>query len=466
MVEPNTTPSRGWTPKFIEALKSRAQRYELADPMTPGLVLRVHPSGVRSFRWYVRSLARVVVIGPFSVSEQPAHVTLRQAKDWLARLKEARTAGEAQLNEVLAQLRAHLEPPKVDAVPEEETLGAVAEEFYKRRIVPHRRHPKNARRILDIDILPPLRARSLATLTTRDCAAVVERVVDRGATVHAGKVLVLLKQLLRFAQARGYTDRNPADPLDPKDLGVVSNMSNRALTAEEIPLFWEALDAVGAPVPIRRPDPRTGKVQTYEQCVLTITPATRAALKLLLLTAVRTGELLKARWEHVDFKAKTWTIPVANQKLTKTQESRARPFVIALAPTAIALLQELQKMAGESPWVMASPGAKLGRYTDQALSHAMRRLQEGTKPVLAFPGGPASPHDLRRTARTHLSRLKVPDWIAERVLNHSLGKIVATYDQHDYFDERREALQLWSEYVLRLVDPAASNVIPLHQAGT
>jgi integrase len=56
-------------------------------------------------------------------------------------------------------------------------------------------------------------------------------------------------------------------------------------------------------------------------------------------------------------------------------------------------------------------------------------------------------HDLRRTFRTGLARLKLAPHIAERVLNHAQEKIPGTYDTHDYIDEKREALQLWSDHL-------------------
>jgi integrase len=59
-----------------------------------------------------------------------------------------------------------------------------------------------------------------------------------------------------------------------------------------------------------------------------------------------------------------------------------------------------------------------------------------------------TPHDLRSTARSHLSRLGVELLIAERCLNHSLGGLIAIYDQHDYLDERRIALEKLSEFLV------------------
>ncbi|WP_242352400.1 site-specific integrase [Anaeromyxobacter sp. SG64] len=474
MPAPNTTPARGLTPKFIESLQPGETRYDVPDRRAPGLRLRVLPTGRKVFRWVCNARGQVYTIGPWSLSEMPGFVTLAQAREWLDKLKAAHVSGA--IDAVEAEIKAAMRPAYVPAAPAATTnvatLGTVAEEFYKRRIMPHRKSPETARRILDLDIIPVLGARPIEALTTRECAVAIERVVDRGAPVHAGKVLALLKQLLRFAEARGYRVGNPAGPLDPKDLGVENNVSDRWLTAEEIVLFWRSLDAEHEATSVERPDPRTGKVQKYEQGYAKLAPATAAALRLLLLTGVRSGELLRAKWAEVDLDAAAWTIPVANQKLTKDQARKAKPFVIPLPSTTVGLLRELQKIAEKhkdaagkpSPWVVASGQSHDGGYTDKALGRAMRRMFKGEAPRLKLPGGEATPHDLRRTMRTHLGKLRVPLHIVERCLNHSLGRIVQTYDQGDYLDERREALEKWDAYVARLLDPA-SNVVTLPTAA-
>ncbi|HEX9049690.1 MAG TPA: tyrosine-type recombinase/integrase [Anaeromyxobacter sp.] len=455
----NPTPARGLTPRFIESLTSADARYDVPDRRAPGLRLRVLPTGRKVFRWVCNARGQVYTIGPWALSEAPGFVTLAQAREWLDKLKAAHVSGtidavEAEMRAAMRPAFAALAAPADASVP---TFASVAEEFYKRRIVPHRKVPEVARRILDLDLIPALGARPIEALTTRECASAIERVVDRGAPVHAGKVLATLKQALRFAEARGYRAGNPAGPLDPKDLGVESNVSDRWLTAEEIGIFWRSLD----------PDltePRAdkhGKVQRRTS----LDPATRAALRFLLLTGARSGELLRARWTEIDLDAATWTVPVANQKLTKDQARKAKPFVIPLSATALDLVRELRALAGESPWIVASDQSDDGAYTDKALGRAMRRMFEGDAPRLVLPGGPATPHDLRRTMRTHLGKLRVPLHIVERCLNHSLGRIVQTYDQGDYLDERREALDKWDAYVRRLVAPAESNVAFLPSAA-
>ena len=111
-----------------------------------------------------------------------------------------------------------------------------------------------------------------------------------------------------------------------------------------------------------------------------------------------------------------------------------------------------------SPWVMASE-SESGHYSEKTLGKAMRRLfilevesEEGEKGrVLTIEH--ATPHDLRRTMRTHLGEtLGVEPHIAERCLNHSLGKLTATYDKGEYLEQRRNAMSLWADWVASRVN--------------
>jgi integrase len=242
---------------------------------------------------------------------------------------------------------------------------------------------------------------------------------------------------------------NPAAPLEPTMLGVVAEQSDRWLTSDEIAAWWRALDAAE------------------------MTPTVRLGLRLLLLTGLRTGELLRAKWADVDLDAATLTVPVANQKLTRRGARTARPFVVPLAPAAVEILAELRDLAGSSPWVMHSPDAAEGRVTDKALARAMRRLwtprameegkTTGKGPLLTIPQ--ASPHDLRRTMRTHYEQtLGIEPHVAERALNHSLGRIVSTYTRGDYLPARRDAALRWADFVGRVVLGENAKVTPIAAA--
>ncbi len=461
--------------RAIEEARPGPTAYELTDGKS-GLVLRVNPGGSKVFRWYITGDRRVITLGPWAAKEIAGHLTHGAARTALEDLKLARTAGK--LDEGVAELHERLRPPPPPAPGDTSpTVETVAADFIKRRIQPHRKRHVEAAWNIQREIVKPLGARTIASITTQDCARLVERVVDRPARSHAGKVLSLLKQFFKFAEGRDLIQRNPASRLDPDDLGIVHGRRKRWLAEEELPMFWKALDELQPTATIERHDPRTGKTQTYVQHIPALAAATRAGLRLLLLTGVRTGELLLAKWADVNLdkdeeewedgqKAPrpTWTIPVANQKLSPKQARDAHPFALPLVPEAVALLDTLRAEAKGSPWVMASsdPKSKLGRYEDHSLNHAMRRMF-GTKEkpgAVALPGGPVSPHDLRRTLRTQLAKLRIAPHITERCLNHSLGRIVQTYDLHDYLPERREALERWTGYLLALVTGVGAEVVP------
>lgn len=439
-----TSPVPPLTPARIEAARPQARDYELADPVAPGLRLRVSPKGAKVFRWYLTSARRVITIGRWSKTTKPGRVTLAEARAWLERLKEAHQGG--RLADVEAELAA-LRPRKASAEPLQAggpTLRDVAADFLK-HIERRRKRPEEVKRTLEKELLPALGDRPIGAITSREIRKVVEAVVERGAATQAGKVLAHAKQLFRFACGRDdvAVAANPAYPLEADALGVEANVCQRFLSAAEIPEFWKALDAAR------------------------LTPTVKVGLKVVLLTGVRTCELLRARWDDVDLGAGTWTIPIANQKLTKKQEQTARPWTVPLAPAAVALFKQLQVLAQASPWVMASPVEPKEATSEKALNAGMRKLFEakpGEEPLLDLVEPRPTPHDLRRTVRTHLGNTLGVQWhIAERCLNHSIGRITQTYDVGDYLVERRAALEKWAAYVESLVAPGAK-VVPLAKA--
>ncbi len=415
------------TASAIKALEARPEAYELRDPGCPGLRLRVEPSGRRTFRWYTRDGGKRVVltIGPWSErGDEPGSVTLAEARRRLAVLKAARDDG-------------HLDTARrgVTVPTDGPTVEKVAEAYFL-HLARRRKTSDETKRQIERDALPALGALPIKAVTPIDVRRVVEAVVKRGASSSADHLFDALKGLFRFAQGRGDVPSNPAALLDGDALGCETRKRQRALTDAEIPLFWAALEG-GA-----------------------IWPAVRAGLRVLLLTGVRSGELLRATWDEFDLPAKVWTVPVEHQKVNRKQKAPPVPWRVPLSPAALAQIERLQVLAEGSRYVMASPLAEDGAITEKALGHTMRRLFTGAAPVLKFAEPRPTPHDLRRTLRTGLARLKVPPHVAERCLNHTLGEIESTYDVHDYFDERKEALHRWGAHVAGVV-AATSNVVPI-----
>lgn len=173
--------------------------------------------------------------------------------------------------------------------------------------------------------------------------------------------------------------------------------------------------------------------------------------KILLGTAVRLGELVEARWENVDFEKRVWVIPptdIKGKKVKARNGEDVKPFVIPLTDQVLVWFSELQELAfgsdfvlpirsrkkavGDAPMEPSTLNAAFNKFWKDHLGNRCQRF---------------TPHDLRSTARSHLGRLGIDLLIAERCLNHSLGGLVAIYDQHDYLEERRAALTVLSNFI-------------------
>lgn len=430
-----------FTTKALDNLKPADKPYQVTEGAKKysGLALRVLPSGRKVFRWQYNEpkpgggqRSRAITFGKFGDGHHGT-VTLSEAHNKLLAAKEAhrnrREYGEELPDEVVT------------------TVAGLADVFYRDRIEKQRKRPLEAKQILDDRIVAVLGKRKLDSVTTQAVGAMVAKVVNDGATVRAGKVLAIAKQMFRFGVGRGYLASNPAASLDPVDLGVERHtQGKRYLSGGEIATFYTAL-----------------------QHARGITPQVCIAWRLLLLTGVRTGELLRAKWDNVDLEAGTWTIPVADQKVSPRHAHNREPFVIALPLQAVELFRQLETLATDkegkrAPYVMASAAAAEGRYTDKALAMALRRLFRfrGANGALVLQVPHFTPHDLRRTLRTHLSEtLAVDPAVAEKVLNHRLGPLEATYNKATLAEGRKAALQRFADWVDNVTGEGASNVTEL-----
>ncbi len=299
------------------------------------------------------------------------------------------------------------------------TVNGLADKFME--VIRRRREwPEDVALTLDKEVRPAIGHVALAQVTPMAVAAIITGMVQRGAPGRAGKVLAQTKQMFKFAEAMGWVDRNPAYSLSPADLGVVTKTRDRTLSPADIRAFRQALDAAPA-----------------------MWTQVKAGVWLLLLTGLRSGELRRARWEDIDREAHTLTIPPVHQKLTRAARLKAKPFVVPLSTQAVVALAELRSL--DPVWIF--PGrAPNSSLQEGAMKYGVHRLFEFQDTPLENTER-FSPHDLRRTLRTGLGELRVPPHVAEKCLNHSLGKLEDVYDQGSYLTERREALQKWADLV-------------------
>jgi integrase len=246
--------------------------------------------------------------------------------------------------------------------------------------------------------------------------------VDRGAPAYARNVLDAIRAVFGFAIDRGALEVSPCAMLKPARIAGAKRIRTRVLDDGELRAVWEAVG--GFPYPFG--------------------PMVQA----LMLTGGRLNEVAGARWREFDLGKRAWTIPPERFK-SDTQH------VVPLSDDMMALLANLPQWTKGDHLFSATYGVK----AVSGFSKAKARIDErvGVIPRWTF-------HDVRRTVRTRLSELRVPEPIAELVIGHGRKGLARVYDQHKYVDEMREALDRWATRLRSITSSPPDNVVALHKA--
>jgi integrase len=384
------------------------------DPASKGLQLRVRAKAAGTSRtWLLRYRWRDewvrIVLG------HVPSMSLAEARDRALGLRKAIDDGIDPRRARPKRRPAPAPLPGSAAVTSRDAKHSIeflVSEFVERYIRPTRKRPEYAEAMLAKDVLPEWRGRDARTIEPAEVIELLDKITDRGSPVAANRTAALLGQLFKFGIHRRIVASTPVQLLYRP--GGKERPRERVLTEGELQAFLK--------------DPTAAT--RYQRLAHVIT--------LLLLTGQRRGELALARWSDIDFKAHTWTIPDANAK-------GGRGHVVPLTDWALEELQALKRMAAakRSPWVLPANGG--AQHIDpKQLTRGIAKCQARFKKqgIEAFVL-----HDLRRTCRTGLSRLKVEPHVAERVLNHAQETIAGTYDRHAYLDEKRAALEKWAAHL-------------------
>lgn len=184
------------------------------------------------------------------------------------------------------------------------------------------------------------------------------------------------------------------------------------------------------------------------------------AFRILLATCVRSIELAKARWEHIDFKLGTWWVPAESVK-TRTG------FLVPITPTVAEWFKSLQCLSGDSPWVLpARTDRRRKRVGDTHVGKTTlwaaitRAFDRGDIDVRRF-----TPHDTRSTAKGHMRNMGIPNDITEIALNHALKGMEAVYDVREEIPERRQALEKWAAFIEACETGRPWNVQPIRRVA-
>jgi integrase len=389
-----------FTDKSIVALRPKTERYEIWEG--GGFGIRVSPRGTKAWVWvyHFAGRPRRMTLGTYSaIGLADAHIKLADARKLLERGIDP---GDREVQTRRAERAA-------------ETLTELAEAYLDKWARPRKRSASEDERILRKDVIPAWGRRKAKDIARRDVIALLDGIVDRGSPVAANRTLAVVRRMFGWALSR---DMIPANPCSAVKAPGKETRRDRVLNADEIAALWRSLD--NPAIPISQP--------------------IRLALKLQLATAQRKGEVIDAEWSELDLDEGIWTIPGERAK-------NGLPHRVPLSPLALAVLDEIRTMvvdSRQSKWLFRSPRRE-GPITGPAVDHAMRDNRE------ALGTGDATPHDLRRTAASHMTSIGISRLVVSKILNHAEPGITAVYDRHSYDREKRTALNAWGERLEEII---------------
>ncbi len=383
----------------IKNLKPQEKAYKVAD--RDGLYLVVTPSGTKSFRFNYKINGR--------------HETLT-----LGRWKEQITLAEARQKLLEAKrLIAQGVSPSIEKKRAKSLLNAsqgTVEDWAERFFAWKQNAPntdQTRRYTFKNHIQPRWGSWKLSEVRFQDIRNAVDEIVETNSPTAAIAVRHFMSYLFDFAIARDESFvENPARRIKVSTIHQCKPRE-RALSEEEIANFLTVLKDVPA------------------------VPQNRIGAMLLLLTMVRKNELIEAKWSEIDFDKRVWSIPAERMKMS-------RPHNVYLSRQALALFETLKSASGGSEHVFEPfSGKKLSKNTlNRILMKCVELARERGLKLDHF-----TPHDLRRTASTHLHEAGFNSDVIEKCLAHEQKGVRAIYNRAEYAEQRRELLQAWADMI-------------------
>ena len=261
----------------------------------------------------------------------------------------------------------------------------------------------------EADIFPALGARPLASIKPGELMAAVKKIEARGAGELAARVLQRVKAVYRWAVTHERIESNPMLDLVPSEILKPREVQHRAAMADrDLPEF------------LRKLDEYEGDLQTVQ------------ALRLVLLTATRPGEVRGARWPEFDLEAALWVIPAERMKMR--HEHR-----VPLSAQAVEVLRTMQPHSDGGGLVFPSPSYRSKPLSENTLNSALARM--GFK-------GSATAHGFRALFSTVANECGWnPDVIERQLAHKERNKVRAAYHRSTYLQERAKLMQWWADYL-------------------
>ena len=397
----------GITKREVDATRPQQRDVFVWDNEEPGFGLKVTPGGAKIFIFQYRMGGRGFPTRRYTIGRFGAF-TPDEARRTARRLR-------SQVSEGKDPARLKVEARDMAQQETQNTFGRLAADYIKREC-PQLIRGADIEAVIRRELIPAWGNRPVPELRKRDAIALTDALVDAGKPAAAHKLHETIKRTFSWAVDRDNYDIE-VSPFAGMKPPVEKEVRQRALRDGEIKALLTACKMLDYPF---------GSV-----------------LRLLLLTGQRRNEVAEMQWSELELDVSEWVIPAGRSK-------SKREHLVPLSPAALGIIDSLPRFAG--PYVFTTTE---GRRPVSGFSKAKTRVD-------ALCGvSDWRIHDLRRTCRTGMAALGVPEIVGERVLNHLPRGLSKTYNVHEYEDEKRDALARWAQRVSQIVTPPPANVVPM-----
>lgn len=386
------------TAKTCDNAKPTAKAYKLADG--GGLYLEVMPTGAKYWRCKYRFMSKEKRLA-FGVYPEVSLAEARKKRENARKLL-------AEGTDPAFAKKEHKRQAKLTAAT---TFEAVAIEWASHQA--ERWSDDHGERIigrLRADMFPEIGHLPVAQVRPLDILAALKKVEERGAHEVARRLLQTCNQIYRYAIVHEQAERNPAADLKGA-LKPYKKGHYAALDFKQLPAFLSKLEHNEA----------------------RLFPHTRHAMKMMVLTFVRTGELIGAKWDEINWAEKQWEIPGERMKMKQ-------PHIVPLSKQVIALLKELRELSTNPVYIFPSQIRSNKHMSNNTLLKALERM--GYK-------GEATGHGFRALAMSTIKeKLGYRHEVVDRQLAHAQrNQVDAAYDRAQFLDDRRKMMQKWADYI-------------------
>jgi integrase len=377
-------------------LKPNPKPYKVSDG--DGMYVLMHPNGSKYWRlkYRIAGKEKTYAIGVYPETT-------------LAEARAERAKARALIKQGIDPVQAERETKRVDAVRSERSFEAVARDWIEKRSKRlSEGHITNVTLSLERDVFPHIGAKPIAEISTPDLLDVIKKVEERGALDVAGRIKQRCSAVFKHAIANHKATYNPAAQIESDAIATRKVTHRRYLKRDELPEFLRKLDA-------------------YDGY-----PLTKLALRLCLLTFVRSGELRGARWSEFNIERAEWRIPAERMKM-------GIEHIVPLSQQALAVLEEIKKHTWSTDLLFPSMNGGDKIMSENTLLYSMYRMGYHDR---------ATVHGLRSTASSILNEIGWRGDVIERQLAHTEGnKVRRAYNHAEYLEERRKMMQAWADYI-------------------